>query len=33
MGLLIEIINLAGNWIVYVLDVVEIEPDPKDAFW
>ena len=31
MRLLIEILNLAGNWVVYVLDVVEA--DMKDPFW
>lgn len=31
MSVFVEIINLAGNWIVYILGVAE--PDMKDPFW
>jgi phenylpyruvate tautomerase PptA (4-oxalocrotonate tautomerase family) len=31
MSVLIEILNLAGNWIVVILDAVE--PDFRDPFW
>lgn len=31
MRVLIQVLNLAGNWVVYILGVVE--PDVRDAFW
>lgn len=31
MSVIVKVINLAGNWIVYILGIAE--PDMKDPFW